>query len=193
MQAQVTPLDGSKAIGITFTDKPVTAFGGLALFVAFAERIGLGPKLAEGLPFVLTSPNATPPHHIVLPFPPGGRPGAPGAPVDLVPGSAPRPIGRLHPRPRLQRLRAVRQPGGRLEGVQPPQARPPLAPPTLRGLGGGPVHRPRLAPQRQHGVCPRRDRLPRRGAGAPGRPGASRARPGRPRPLSRGGPPPPRG
>jgi len=41
MQAQVTPLDGSKAIGITFTDKPVTAFGGLALFVAFAERIGL--------------------------------------------------------------------------------------------------------------------------------------------------------
>jgi len=68
MQAQVTPLDGSKAIGITFTDKPVTAFGGLALFVAFAERIGLGPKLAEVLPFVLTSPNATPPHHIVLAF-----------------------------------------------------------------------------------------------------------------------------
>src|SRR3990170_5022720 len=63
MQAQVTPLDGTKAIGITFTDKPVTAFGGLALFVAFAERIGLGPKLAEVLPFVLTSPNATPPHH----------------------------------------------------------------------------------------------------------------------------------
>lgn len=68
MQAQVTPLDSSKAIGITFTDKPVTAFGGLALFVAFAERIGLAGKLAEALPFVLTSPNATPPHHIVLAF-----------------------------------------------------------------------------------------------------------------------------
>jgi len=68
MQAQVTPLDGSKAIGITFTDKPVTAFGGLALFVAFAQRIGLAAKLAEALPFVLTSPNATPPHHIVLAF-----------------------------------------------------------------------------------------------------------------------------
>ena len=66
MQAQVTPLDGAKAIGITFTDKPVTAFGGLALFVAFAHRIGLTTKLAEALPFVLTSPNATPPHHIVL-------------------------------------------------------------------------------------------------------------------------------
>jgi hypothetical protein len=61
-------LDGSKAIGITFTDKPVTAFGGLALFVAFAQRIDLGPKLAEVLPFVLTSPSATPPHHIVLAF-----------------------------------------------------------------------------------------------------------------------------
>lgn len=68
MHSQVTPLDGSQAIGITFTDKPVTAFGGMALFVAFAHRIGLGPKLAEALPFVLTSPNATPPHHIVLAF-----------------------------------------------------------------------------------------------------------------------------
>jgi len=68
MQAQVTPLDGSKAIGVTFTDKPVTAFGGLALFVAFAERMGLGPKPAAVLPFVLTSPNATPPDQIVLAF-----------------------------------------------------------------------------------------------------------------------------
>ncbi len=68
MQPQVTPLDGSKAIGITCTDKPVTAFGGLALFVAFAQRTGLAAKLAEALPFVLTSPNATPPHHLVLAF-----------------------------------------------------------------------------------------------------------------------------
>jgi hypothetical protein len=32
----------------------------LALFVAFAQRIGLALKLPEVLPFVLTSPNATP-------------------------------------------------------------------------------------------------------------------------------------
>ena len=68
MQAQATPLDGTKAIGITFTDKPLTTFGGLALFVAFAQPIGLATKLAEVLPFVQTSPNATPPHHIVLAF-----------------------------------------------------------------------------------------------------------------------------
>ena len=45
MQAELTPLDGAKAIGMPFTDKPVTAFGGLALFVAFAQRIGLAEKL----------------------------------------------------------------------------------------------------------------------------------------------------
>ena len=73
MQAQVTPLDGAKAIGITFTDKPVTAFGGLALFVTFAQWIGFAAKLAEVLPFVLTSPNATLPHRIVLAFLAGAR------------------------------------------------------------------------------------------------------------------------
>jgi len=40
----------------------------VAFFVAFAQRIGLAAKLAEALPFVLTSPNATPPHHVVLAF-----------------------------------------------------------------------------------------------------------------------------
>ncbi len=46
MHAQVTPLDGTKAIGITFTDKPVTAFGGLALFVVFAQLAILHPAVA---------------------------------------------------------------------------------------------------------------------------------------------------
>ncbi len=68
MQAELTPMDGQKAIGITFTDKPVTAFGGLALFVAFAQRIGLAATLQAALPFTLTSPNATPPHQILLAF-----------------------------------------------------------------------------------------------------------------------------
>lgn len=68
MQTELTSLGGQKAIGITFTDKPVTAWGGLALFVAFAERIGLAATLAEILPFPVTSPNATPPAHILLAF-----------------------------------------------------------------------------------------------------------------------------
>jgi hypothetical protein len=61
-------LDGSKAIGIIFTDKPVTAWGGRALFVAFSERVGLAEKLAEALPFTVTLPNATPPAQILLAF-----------------------------------------------------------------------------------------------------------------------------
>ena len=68
MQAELTPLGGHKAIGITFTDKPVTAFGGLALFVAFAERLGLAKMVEAALPFTITSPNATPPHQILLAF-----------------------------------------------------------------------------------------------------------------------------
>ena len=68
MQAELMPMDGQKAIGTTFTDKPVTAFGGLALFVAFAQRLGLSQMLAAALPFPVTSPNATPPHQILLAF-----------------------------------------------------------------------------------------------------------------------------
>jgi len=68
MQAELTPMGGQKAIGITFTDKPVTAFGGLALFVAFAEHLGLATTLEAALPFAVTSPNATPPHQILLAF-----------------------------------------------------------------------------------------------------------------------------
>jgi hypothetical protein len=61
-------MDGQKAIGSTFTDKPVTAFGSLALFVAFAQRLGMAEMLAAALPFPVTSPNATPPHQILLAF-----------------------------------------------------------------------------------------------------------------------------
>jgi len=68
MQAELTPMDGQKAIGITFTDKPVTAFGGLALFVAFAQRIRLAETLQTALPCPVTSPTATPPHQLLLAF-----------------------------------------------------------------------------------------------------------------------------
>ena len=51
MQVQVAPLDSSKTIGLILMDKPVTAFRGVALFRAFAKRIGFAAKLAEVLPF----------------------------------------------------------------------------------------------------------------------------------------------
>lgn len=68
MEYQGTSLLGSKEIGITFTDKPVTPWGGLVLFSGLARKIGLEAALRDALPFELTSPNATDPVEIVLAF-----------------------------------------------------------------------------------------------------------------------------
>ena len=68
MEYQATSLLGSKKIGITFTDKPVTPWGGLTLFSGLARQIGLETALREALPFRLTSPNATDPVEIILAF-----------------------------------------------------------------------------------------------------------------------------
>lgn len=68
MEYQGTSLLGSKEIGIAFTDKPVTPWGGLTLFGGLARQIGLEQALRDALPFQLTSPNATDPVEIVLAF-----------------------------------------------------------------------------------------------------------------------------
>ena len=68
MVYQATSLLGSRKIEITFTDKPVTPWGGLTLFSGLARQIGLEQALREALPFQLTSPNATDPVEIVLAF-----------------------------------------------------------------------------------------------------------------------------
>jgi hypothetical protein len=68
MQYQATSLLGSKKIGIAFTDKPVTPWGGLTLFSGLARQVGLEDALRKALPFQLTSPNATDPVEIVLAF-----------------------------------------------------------------------------------------------------------------------------
>jgi len=68
MAYKATSLLGSKKIEITFTNKPVTPWGGLTLFSGLARQIGLEQALREALPFQLTSPNATDPVEIVLAF-----------------------------------------------------------------------------------------------------------------------------
>lgn len=68
MELQATSLLGNEGIGITFTDKPVTPWGGLVLFSGLAREVGLEQALREALPFQLTSPNATDPVEIVLAF-----------------------------------------------------------------------------------------------------------------------------
>ena len=68
MQHQATSLLGRSEIGIEFTDKPVTPWGGMLLFSGLARQIGLEQALRDALPFELTSPNATDPVEIVLAF-----------------------------------------------------------------------------------------------------------------------------
>lgn len=68
MNPQITSLLPQKEIKIEWTDKPVTPWGGLALFSGLAQQVGLVAALREALPFHLTSPNATDPVEVVLAF-----------------------------------------------------------------------------------------------------------------------------
>ncbi|OGS37984.1 MAG: hypothetical protein A2506_08060 [Elusimicrobia bacterium RIFOXYD12_FULL_66_9] len=61
MQHEATSLVGDEEIGVTFTGKPVTAWGGLVLSSGLARQVGLEDALRKALPFQLTSPNATDP------------------------------------------------------------------------------------------------------------------------------------
>ena len=64
MEYQGTSLLGGNEIGLAFTDKPVTAWGGMVLFSGLARQVGLEAALRKALPFELTSPNATDPVEI---------------------------------------------------------------------------------------------------------------------------------
>lgn len=68
MQHETTSLLGGEGIGVTFTEKAITPWGGLVLFSGLAQQVGLEAALREALPFELTSPNATDPVEIVLAF-----------------------------------------------------------------------------------------------------------------------------
>ncbi len=68
MRYEATSLLGSEKIGIVFTEKAVTPWGGLTLVSGLCQQIGLEAALREALPFRLTSPNATDPVEIVLAF-----------------------------------------------------------------------------------------------------------------------------
>lgn len=76
MHIQTTTLQTRKPIAITFTDKPITAWGGMSLLAGYAARIRLPERLRQALPFNTTSPNATPPADILLAFMAGVLTGA---------------------------------------------------------------------------------------------------------------------
>lgn len=68
MAYKATSLLGTEEIGVTFTAKPVTPWGGLVLFSGLCRQVGLERALRQALPFKLTSPNATDPVEVVLAF-----------------------------------------------------------------------------------------------------------------------------
>lgn len=68
MREKITSLLNEKEMEIRWTDKPVTPWGGLALWSGLAQQVGLVSALREALPFRLTSPNATDPVAVVLAF-----------------------------------------------------------------------------------------------------------------------------
>ena len=68
MKTKITSLLGKNEIGLEYTDKPVTPWGGMVLFSGLAKQVGLEDALREALPFKPTSPNATDPVEIALAF-----------------------------------------------------------------------------------------------------------------------------
>lgn len=76
MHVKTTTLQTRKPILISFTDKPITAWGGMALLAGYSARIRLTENLGRCLAFNLTSPNATTPVDIVLAFMAGVLTGA---------------------------------------------------------------------------------------------------------------------
>lgn len=68
MEMKISALKGREEIGLEYTDKPVTPWGGMVLFSGLAKQVGLEAVLREALPFKPTSPNATDPVEIVLAF-----------------------------------------------------------------------------------------------------------------------------
>jgi hypothetical protein len=54
------PLLGAGQVILSSTPKSITPFAGVVSFVAWLRRIGFYQRVAEGMPFAYSSPNAVP-------------------------------------------------------------------------------------------------------------------------------------
>lgn len=68
MHRPCKPLFGSGQVFLRDTPKAVTPFGGLVVFIEFLQKLGYAAVVQQGLPFVLTSPNAIDPAHTLTAF-----------------------------------------------------------------------------------------------------------------------------
>ena len=61
MHRKITPIFGQKKVILRQTNRAVTPFGGIGVFVEYLKRIGYAEKVREHMPIQLTSPNAIDP------------------------------------------------------------------------------------------------------------------------------------
>jgi len=59
---------GKNSTAISFTSRPITGYGGLSALAGFFERQKLQETIEEHLPFMTTSPNATPLSEIAISY-----------------------------------------------------------------------------------------------------------------------------
>ena len=68
MHAKITPLFGEKKVVVRQTERAVTPWGGVAVFVEFLNKIGFTATVEQTIPIQLDSPNAIPPVHTFTAF-----------------------------------------------------------------------------------------------------------------------------
>ena len=68
MEAESTRLFDGRKVLLRDTDRALTPFGGIVLFLEFLNRIGLVQKVTESIPVVHRSPNSIPPAQTYIAF-----------------------------------------------------------------------------------------------------------------------------
>ena len=68
MEAESTRLFDGRKVLLRETDRALTPFGGMVVFLEFLNRIGLAKKVTECIPFVHRSPNSIPPAQTYIAF-----------------------------------------------------------------------------------------------------------------------------
>jgi hypothetical protein len=61
MEAEGTRIFGGQKVRLQETDRALTPFGGMVVFLEFLNRIGLVKKVMECMPVTHRSPNSIPP------------------------------------------------------------------------------------------------------------------------------------
>jgi hypothetical protein len=68
MEAESTRIFGGQKVLLQETDRALTPFGGIVVFLEFLNRIGLVEKVVECMPVIHRSPNSIPPAQTYIAF-----------------------------------------------------------------------------------------------------------------------------